>query len=391
MTTKRSIFKAFLIVILFNLLVDVFPLSAQVDCTISIDTPVPVCPDSYFELSVFEGPNQVFDWQRQQGSEFVSVGNESILGLMLQDSATFKILIRDTLTNEPCESLPFGIGVHPIIHIEFIQDKLTCTDGDNDNGKNAQVTATASGAFQPDAYHYFWDVFPIQINPEDSATAFGLKAHQNYSIEVRDNFGCRALDTFYTQAYPNPVIEILAEPSDTAVYLQNPYVTYSFTNLSIDSIPLSSHFWEIIEGDTLFESDLEAPTYKYNSVGEFITYLTVVNQDGCDTTYSTSVEVKPVELFIPNVFTPGDGTSNEKFVITDVDQEIVDEALSHFYVTSHLTVFNRMGRTVFEAENYNNEWDGDNLPDGVYYYVLECHGAKSTDVFKGSVTIIRSN
>ena len=99
-----------------------------------------------------------------------------------------------------------------------------------------------------------------------------------------------------------------------------------------------------------------------------------------------------MKLFIPNVFTPGTGGPNEKFVITDdPDKTIFEDALNKFYVSSHLVVFNRMGRTVFEAENYDNSWDGSNLPDGVYYFVLKCNGVKSTDVFKGSVTIIRGN
>jgi hypothetical protein len=366
---------------------------AEVYCEISIDTPMPVCPGTYFELSVFEGANQVFDWQRQEGNGFVTVGNESILGLQLQDSATFRVIVIDTITNDTCPSELFGVGVRPLIQIEFFQHQLTCTNGDKDNGKNAKVGATASGTFQPDEYHYFWDVLPLQLAPGDSSLAIGLKAHQNYAIMVKDNYGCATRDTFYTKAYPNPVIEIFTDPGDT-VYLQNPLVTYSFDNLSVDSIPLTTHSWEIMEGDTVFSSELDEPTYKYNSVGEFYTYLTVVNPQGCDTIYTTQVTVKPVELFIPNVFSPGNGDgSNDKFEITTADNKgkVTDETLSRYYEQSRLVVFNRLGRKVFESNNYQNDWEGDNLPDGVYYYVLECHGAKSTDIFKGSVTIIRSN
>ena len=149
-----------------------------------------------------------------------------------------------------------------------------------------------------------------------------------------------------------------------------------------------------MECDTVFSSELDEPTYKYNSVGEFYTFLKVVNPQGCDTTYTTQVTVKPVELFIPNVFSPGNGDgSNDKFEITTADNKgkVTDETLARYYEQSRLVIFNRLGRKVFESNNYQNDWEGGNLPDGVYYYVLECHGAKSTDIFKGSVTIIRSN
>ena len=395
MTIKRSIFRVFQVVFSFAVVIFAISAKAEVYCEISIDSPMPVCPGTYFELSVFEGPNQVFDWQRQEGSGFVTVGNESILGLQLQDSATFRVVVIDTITNDTCPSELFGVGVRPLIQIEFFQHQLTCTNGDKDNGRNAKVGATASGAFQPDEYHYFWDVLPLQLAPGDSSLAIGLKAHQNYAIMVKDNYGCATRDTFYTRAYPNPVIEIFTDPNDT-VYLQNPLVTYSFDNLSVDSIPLTTHSWEIMEGDTVFSSELGEPTYKYNSVGEFYTFLKVVNPQGCDTTYTTRVTVKPVELYIPNVFTPGTSPGvNDFFEVTTKENKekgtTAIETLQRFYENSRLVVFNRLGKKVFEADNYDNKWDGDNLPDGVYYYVLECQGAKSTDVFKGSVTIIRGN
>lgn len=368
---------------------------AQIICDISIDTPMPVCPDIYFELGliVFVEPNLTFDWQeKSEGGTFVSVGTDSVYFTKIADSTTYKVIVIDTITHDTCVSEPFGVSVHQQITIEFNQLQLTCTNGDNMNGNSAKVRAIATGEFQPDEYHYFWDVPPLHIAPGDSSLAVDLKAHQYYMITVRDNYWCPKTDTVWTQAYDNPEIEIDADP-DTA-YLQNPFITYSFINLSEDSIPISNHFWWF--SDTIDDpnntSDLLTPIYTYGEVGEYYVILTVYNPEGCDTTFLKTVDVKPVKLFIPNVFTPGTGGPNEKFVITDdPDKTIVEDALNKFYVSSHLVVFNRMGRTVFEAENYDNSWDGSNLPDGVYYFVLKCNGVKSTDVFKGSVTIIRGN
>ncbi len=377
-------------------LVQVKANSAEVICDISMDTPMPVCPGIYFELSVFEEPNLTFEWQEKQGDNFVKVGDESILGTSIEDSTTFRVIVVDTITMETCTSNLFGVSVRPIINIEFDQLQLTCTNGDNDNGNSAKVRATASGAFNPDEYHYLWDVHPLQIAPGDSTLALNLKAHQYYSITVVDNYGCPKTEQFWTEAFSNPEVEINADP-DTA-YLQNPFVTYSYINLSEDSIPITNHFWwfsdTIPDPDYKNTSDLLEPTYEYGSIGQFYTILTVFNPEGCDTTYTKFVDVKPIKLFIPNVFTPGTGDSaNEYFVITDDPdkQEKSTEALSKFYVTSKLVVFNRAGRTVFKSDNYNNKWNGDNLPDGVYYYVLECNGVKGTDIYKGSVTILRGN
>lgn len=367
---------------------------AQIICDISIDTPMPVCPDIYFELGliVFIEPNLTFDWQeKSEGGTFVSVGTDSVYFTKITDSTTFKVIVIDTITHDTCESEPFGVSVHQQINIEFDQLQLTCTNGDTTNGNSAKVRAIATGEFQPDEYHYFWDVLPLQIAPGDSSLAVDLKAHQYYMITVKDNYGCPKTDTVWTEAFVNPEVEIYADP-DTA-YLQNPFITYSFINLTVDSIPISRYSWWFSDtiDDPYNTSNLLTPIYEYGAVGEFYVILTVYNAEGCDTTFLKTVDVKPVKLFIPNVFTPGTGGPNEKFVITDVDKTVFEDALNKFYVSSHLVVFNRMGRTVFEAKNYDNSWDGSNLPDGVYYFVLKCNGVKSTDVFKGSVTIIRGN
>ncbi len=372
---------------------------AQIICDISIDTPMPVCPDISFELGliVFVEPNLTFDWQeKSDGGTWISVGTDTNYYTKITDSTTYKVIVIDTITHDTCESLPFGVSVHQQINIEFEQLQLTCTNGDEISGNSAKVRAIATGEFQPDEYHYFWDVPPINVGPGgDSSLVIDLKAHQYYMITVKDNYGCPKTDTVWTEAYDNPEVEIYADP-DTA-YLQNPFITYSFINLSEDSIPITNHYWWFEDWDVDPNddntSDLLIPTYQYDSVGIYDVVLTVYNPQGCDTTFTKTVEIKPVKLFIPNVFTPGTGGPNEEFVITlDPPEEAnPGETLLNYYQSSHLVVFNRMGRTVFEAENYDNSWDGNNLPDGVYYFVLECFGTKSTDIFKGSVTIIRGN
>ncbi len=369
--------------------------TAQVICDISIDTPTPVCPDAYFELSVFEEPNLIFDWQKKTDNNYVSVGNESVLGTSIIDTATFIVIVIDTIEHDTCESDPFGISVYPQIYIDFNQLQLTCTNGDTAIGNSAMVKAIATGELEPNEYQYFWDVPPLHIAPGDPSLAIDLKGHQYYMITVKDNYNCPKKDTIWTETYDNPEVEIYADP-DTA-YIQKPYVNYSYLNLSEDSISISNHFWWFQDTipDPNYEntSDLLDPTYTYGQVGSYYVILTVYNPQGCDTTFSKTIEVKPVKLFIPNVFTPGNDGANETFMITNdtenAAERVYEGALNMFYESSHLVVFNRMGRTVFETNNYDGMWDGDNLDDGVYYYVLECNGVNSTDIFKGPITIIR--
>jgi gliding motility-associated-like protein len=79
---------------------------------------------------------------------------------------------------------------------------------------------------------------------------------------------------------------------------------------------------------------------------------------------------------VPNVFSPnGDG----------INDNLVFEHLEQYHYT-HLRIFNRWGRKVYENENYENDWDGDRLVGGTYFYVLEYTDGTSE---VGTITLIR--
>jgi len=69
---------------------------------------------------------------------------------------------------------------------------------------------------------------------------------------------------------------------------------------------------------------------------------------------------KPVHLTIPNLFTPnGDGV-NDQFVIEGLDN----------YTSPKLVIRDKNGRQVYQNNNYQNTWSGENCPEGVYSYEL---------------------
>jgi hypothetical protein len=408
-------FKVFLpfFLIFFLLLFSGNKLNAQLNCDISISQAIPVCPNIDFELSTQFYDNCTYVWEKN-GNEIIGENGNTII-TQIAETSSFTVTITDNGTSEVCTSMPFEVTTHIPIEIDFVQFQLTCTNGDEPNGNTAVVKAIATGAFEPDEYHYYWqDVAYFQIDPNDSSIVNSLKAHQKYAIEVRDNYGCPAWDTVRTDAYPNPIIEVYTDP-DTA-FIENPYVTFSFVNLSEDSIQVSNHYWnfgDCVEGSVNYPQCLDdvstsqyAPVHAYgNPITRDTTYyasLIVYNQQGCDTTYVKDVLVKLVDLFIPNVFTPNGDGINDYFIITEnqnsggtnerAEYDNYD-VLGKYYESSQLVVFNRWGRVVYESNNYQNDWDGGNLPDGVYFYVLKCQGYSNPDndfVYKGSVTIFGS-
>ncbi|MEI7595271.1 MAG: gliding motility-associated C-terminal domain-containing protein [Bacteroidota bacterium] len=92
--------------------------------------------------------------------------------------------------------------------------------------------------------------------------------------------------------------------------------------------------------------------------------------------------------FIPEGFSPNEDGQNDVFVITGLER----------YPDHKFTVLNRWGIKVYEAINYNNDWDGtamfgvkvdgNKLPDGTYFYIFDT-GVPGQEVIKGSIYLSR--
>ncbi|HNW69349.1 MAG TPA: gliding motility-associated C-terminal domain-containing protein [Bacteroidales bacterium] len=85
-------------------------------------------------------------------------------------------------------------------------------------------------------------------------------------------------------------------------------------------------------------------------------------------------------LEIPNVFTPNNDGYNDNFVIKNLDK----------YPFNSLTIADRKGKVVFEAINYQNNWDARNVDAGTYYYILNYKDSRNNQgVIKGIISVIR--
>ena len=401
MRNNTIIFKALL---LFWVCACPFLAMAQEPCEITSSADMPVCSESAVTLSVPNNYQYTYLW---------TPGHQTTNRITVYPLATttYHVEVREAATEAlVCEN-EITIEVLPRFEMKFRQLKLTCSNHEEENGRNAQVVATVdslSSVYVP-PFDYQWQVSPLHIAPNDPSWAIGLEAYKYYFIKVTDGRGCTQRDSVSLKAYPNPLVEISTDPGDT-VYLQNPHETYSFENLSADSLEITNFYWILNQQYNITSTEYE-PRFTYVEVGDYNTELKVYNPQGCDTSYFKSVRVEPVKLKIPNVFTPnGDGT-NDFFIISlengsdspsggsnnglkgnrDQHYEYEDyEPLNRYYESSELTIFNRWGRIVYHSKDYRNNWDGGDLPDGTYFYVLKCHGLKNDATYNGSVMIVKS-
>jgi gliding motility-associated-like protein len=198
----------------------------------------------------------------------------------------------------------------------------------------------------------------------NGATTQAISATQGgtYSVVVTDANGCTGTDTYTLTVNPNPVVELGA---DTSLCESDPFPLLDATTPNA-----STYSWEF-NGSVVGNG----PTLQTT---EFGTYnVTVDDLNGCRGTDFVQVIDAPCAIEIPNVITPenGDG-KNDVFFIKNLDSN----------PNSQLTIFNRWGNEVYSNADYQNDWNGDDLPHGTYYYVLLLQNGKD---YKGTLTIIR--
>ena len=126
----------------------------------------------------------------------------------------------------------------------------------------------------------------------------------------------------------------------------------------IDNSEQYSYFW--------------IPTYQtvkdivINDQGLYVLAIT-----GCNTYYDSVLVTKEhCDVMIPNVITPNNDGINDYFYIQGLDN----------YPGTKLTIYDRAGSLVFSSNDYQNNWTGDKLPNGTYFFIfrfsdgIEKHG-----------------
>ncbi|MBL4624714.1 MAG: gliding motility-associated C-terminal domain-containing protein [Flavobacteriales bacterium] len=195
-----------------------------------------------------------------------------------------------------------------------------------------------------------------------------------YYISVTDGHGCLESDTVNIEVFDAPVaiFEYTLLPSCEGLIAD-------FENQSTQA---DNYLWEFQNGETSTDAE---PTTLFTYRQDLTIRLIAMNNRGCsDTTdytepvseFTQYVDLNPASIFTPN----GDGI-NDVFQIT-----------GNFDLTGcvDLLIYNRWGTMVFSSSDNYASWDGrtfagEEVPDGVYFYILEINGM----IFNKSVTLSR--
>ncbi len=112
------------------------------------------------------------------------------------------------------------------------------------------------------------------------------------------------------------------------------------------------------------------------AITETGTYTVQIPTRSCVVVDTVRVSFLDCPGVVPNVITPNGDGKNDAFVIENVE-----------LLPWKLRIYNRWGTTVFQTENYQNDWQAEGHPSGTYYYSLT-NGQLKREL-KGWIEVLR--
>jgi len=143
--------------------------------------------------------------------------------------------------------------------------------------------------------------------------------------------------------------------------------------------------WEQIEGDPANVNLDNTPILAVSDLVEGIyTFRLTVTDNGGATAFdevTITVQEDPVNpIGAAKLFSPNGDQTNDIWIVKNIT--MIDSC--------PIKIFNRLGKKVFEADVYENNWDatlnGRPLEEGDYYYVIQCNNHKK---YSGAIRLIR--
>lgn len=175
------------------------------------------------------------------------------------------------------------------------------------------------------------------------------------------------------------LVNLYVEPLPTANFVSTPNpaivaIPVDFTNQSQNYNGSLSYAWTS-DGQN-FSIDQNTVNTFFNP-GEYTMCLAVESNTQCADSMCQLIQVVPATVIPPNVITANNDQIND----------LLEFKYLEFYPNNSLVILNRWGNVVFEKVGYANDWDGDNLNAGTYFYSLMVNDGEQE--YKGFIQIVR--
>ncbi len=206
-----------------------------------------------------------------------------------------------------------------------------------------------------------------------TASAVEVTGGGTYEVEVTTDDGCTINASREVSLLPSPDVAATADPAEVPEGEQSQLLATG----------ADTYVWEPVEG--LSVATIPNPVATPLLTTEYV--VTGTGANGCADTARVTVVVVGGSIYTKltpeKIFSPhnGDGIG---------DTWIVGGITS--FPDCQVTIYDLKGIKVYEAQPYQNDWDGTYngkaLPDGVYYFMIRCPGDENRPR-TGSITMLR--
>lgn len=146
-------------------------------------------------------------------------------------------------------------------------------------------------------------------------------------------------------------------------------------------IPLDVQFTDINKSGTHYtwtfddgtSSVVQNPSHTFREERYYQIHVTTDNGLGC--TGKDSIKILAFDLFVPNLVTPNGDGMNDAWDLTDLNPYL------------YVEIVNIWGDIVYQKDGYVDEWRGNDLPQGMYYYIVK--DVKYHKTFKGWIHLVK--
>lgn len=297
-----------------------------------------------------------YRWEDSEGTELGT--GDMLEGL---GEGTYIVFATD---NEGCTASADIIVTEP----DSLELMLDVIDSQCAGANNGEVLAMPSGGIDEMPYSFAWSIDP-NLN---IATLNGL-APGAYSVTVTDGNDCPVATNFEI-IEPSPLdVTVDVEPFDmgidgtaeATVTGGTPGYTYAWTNLDNIAEPVRT-------------------TPSIDKISEETTFqLITTDLQGCRDTMEVPIFNVNLCLSSRAIITPNGDQLNETLEIRCLN----------VFSDIRLEVYSRWGDLAFQMNDYDGSWtgtdmDGNLLPDGGYFFVLQYNDEGTMKQERGSVTIL---
>jgi gliding motility-associated-like protein len=318
--------------------------------TVSVNSPA-VCAGSSATVIATPGTSGTYSYSWTVPTGATNPGNVASFTTLV--AGTYSVVITNTTTSCISTSASGVVTVNANPTVTVTGDTV-CT------GSSAIITANPSPS---GTYTYSWTVPTGATNP-GSVSTFTTSVAGTYSVVISNTSGCSSTSASGVAAF--------APSFDFAI--NDACVNNNFT---LEVIPTANSFdvstsnfaWELVSTTGNIVVGTNSSTFDVTSylnsttVSELlpITFGVTVTSNGCQQ-YHTIVVTK-VYCEIQKGISPNNDGKNEFFDLESLGVQ-------------QLNIFNRYGTKVYSRTDYTNQWvgqadNGNELPDGTYYYVIE--------------------